>query len=85
MASVNASFAPLADRFLIGPVGRLAQLADFNQNKVTPGLLGFVVFAAIAGACWLLMKSMNKQFKKIDFEETSQAPSQAPSGPDAGS
>ena len=80
MAPVNASFAPLADHFLIGPAGRLVQLADFNQNKVTPGLLGFVVFAGIAGACWLLMKSMSKQFKKIDFEETSQAPSDSDAG-----
>ena len=86
MAPVNASFAPLADTFVTGPAGHLAQLADFkqladfNQNKVTPGLLGFVVFAAIAGACWLLMKSMNKQFKKIDFEETPQAPSDTDAG-----
>jgi hypothetical protein len=65
MAAVNASFAPLA-----GHLGPLAQLADFNQNKVTPGLIGFVVFAAIGGATWLLLKSMNKQFKKIDFEES---------------
>jgi hypothetical protein len=80
MAPVNASFAHLKDTFLIGSADHLTQLADFNQNKVTPGLLGFVVFAAIAGACWLLMKSMNKQFKKIDFEEMPQASSDAADG-----
>ncbi|MBV9023659.1 MAG: hypothetical protein JO362_07660 [Streptomycetaceae bacterium] len=68
---------------MIGHAGHLVPLADFNQNKVTPGLLGFVVFAAIAGACWLLMKSMNKQFKKIDFEETPQAASDAVVAADA--
>ncbi|MCQ4043381.1 hypothetical protein ACFOSC_02160 [Streptantibioticus rubrisoli] len=61
MVLVNASLAPAA--------AHLVQLADFDQNKVTPGLIGFVVFAAIGAAVWLLMKSMNKQFGKIDFEE----------------
>jgi hypothetical protein len=42
---------------------------DLDENKVTPGLLGFVVFAVIATALWLLMKNMGKQMKKIDFEE----------------
>ncbi|MGP4003233.1 hypothetical protein [Streptomyces sp. 8N706] len=42
---------------------------ELDQNKVTPGVLGFIVFALIGGAVWLLMKSMNKQFRKIDFEE----------------
>ncbi|GAA1883888.1 hypothetical protein [Streptantibioticus ferralitis] len=61
MALVNASFTPAA--------AHLVQLADLDQNKVTPGLIGFVVFAAIGAAVWFLMKSMNKQFQKIDFEE----------------
>lgn len=50
---------------------------DLDENKVTPGILGFIVFAVIGGATWMLMKSMNKQFKRIDFEE-------APAGPAAG-
>ncbi len=62
MAVVNASLAPAATH--------LVQLADFDQNKVTPGLIGFVVFAAIGTAVWFLMKSMNRQFQKIDFEES---------------
>ncbi|WP_030800950.1 MULTISPECIES: hypothetical protein [unclassified Streptomyces] len=45
-------------------------LADsFDKDKVTPGVLGFIVFAVIGGAVWLLMKSMNKQMKKVNFEE----------------
>jgi hypothetical protein len=43
---------------------------DLDENKVTPGLLGFVIFACIGFALWWLMKNMAKQFKKIDFEET---------------
>jgi hypothetical protein len=50
------------------PHAGLVQLADLDENKVTPGLLGFVVFALIGGATWFLMKNMNKQLKKIDFE-----------------
>ncbi|MEV4440020.1 hypothetical protein AB0K09_13500 [Streptomyces sp. NPDC049577] len=43
--------------------------ADLDQNKVTPGVLGFIVFALIGGAVWLLMKSMNKHMKRVDFDE----------------
>jgi hypothetical protein len=42
---------------------------ELNQDKVTPGLLGFVIFAAIAVGLWMLMKNMSKQMGKIDFEE----------------
>ncbi|MEU1312120.1 hypothetical protein ABZ419_24930 [Streptomyces cinnamoneus] len=42
---------------------------DLDQNKVTPGVLGFIVFAVIGGAVWLLMKSMNKHMKRVNFEE----------------
>jgi hypothetical protein len=53
---------------------QFASLAkELDQNKVTPGVLGFVVFALTGGALWLLVKSMNKQFKKIDFEEAPSA------------
>lgn len=46
--------------------------ADLDQDKVTPGVLGFIVFAVIGGAVWLLMKSMNKHMKRVDFEEDPQ-------------
>jgi hypothetical protein len=49
--------------------------AELDENKVTPGLLGFVVFAVIALGLWALMKNMGKQMKKIDFEEP---PEEAP-------
>ncbi|MEU5022949.1 hypothetical protein [Streptomyces milbemycinicus] len=51
---------------------------ELDENKVTPGVLGFIVFALIGGAVWLLMKSMNKHMKKVDFEEEPEAGQTAP-------
>nr|WP_153455734.1 hypothetical protein [Streptomyces smaragdinus] len=42
---------------------------ELDEDKVTPGLLGFVVFAVLAIAVWQLLKSMNKHMKRVDFEE----------------
>lgn len=42
---------------------------ELDKNKVTPGVLGFIVFAVIGIAVWMLMKSMNKHMKRVDFEE----------------
>ncbi|MEU6364559.1 hypothetical protein ABZ876_02160 [Streptomyces sp. NPDC046931] len=50
-------------------VTHLVPLAEVDKNKVTPGILGFIVFAAMALAVWGLMKSMNKHMRKVDFEE----------------
>ncbi|MFE9307271.1 hypothetical protein ACIQCF_05845 [Streptomyces sp. NPDC088353] len=47
----------------------LVTLAEFDKNKVTPGVLGFVVFAVMALAVWGLMKSMNRHMGRIDFKE----------------
>ncbi|WP_240649377.1 hypothetical protein [Streptomyces sp. Z26] len=47
---------------------------ELDENKVTPGVLGFIVFAVIGLAVWMLMKSMTKEMKKIDFEETPEEP-----------
>ena len=70
MGDVNASLA------LAHPLVPLAA-TDLNQDKVTPGLLGFVIFAVIALGLWLLMKNMGKQMKKIDFEEQPAADAKA--------
>jgi hypothetical protein len=49
----------------------LAALASSSSNSsssinnVEPGLLGFLVVAALAVALVFLLRSMNKQFKKI--------------------
>ncbi|MER5351079.1 hypothetical protein ABT093_12175 [Kitasatospora sp. NPDC002551] len=50
-----------------------AELA-VDDAKVTPGLLGFLVFAALGVATWFLAKSMNKQFKRVNFAEEPEAP-----------
>jgi hypothetical protein len=36
-----------------------------SLNDVEPGLLGFLVVAALGLALFFLLRSMNKQFKKI--------------------
>lgn len=61
----------------------LVSLAEVNQDKVTPGLLGFVIFAALAFGLWMLMKNMGKQMKKIDFEEQAPPVAPTPSDPEA--
>ncbi|SNX63661.1 hypothetical protein SAMN06272735_5472 [Streptomyces sp. TLI_55] len=43
---------------------------EVDENKVTPGVLGFIVFAVMALAVWGLMKSMSRQLRRVDFEET---------------
>jgi hypothetical protein len=42
---------------------------EVDENKVTPGVLGFIVFAAMALAVWGLMKSMNRHMSKVEFRE----------------
>ncbi|MGW2228960.1 hypothetical protein [Streptomyces formicae] len=50
---------------------QLAPLAkEVDENKVTPGVLGFIVFAVMALAVWGLMKSMNRHMRKVDFKES---------------
>ncbi|WP_073753931.1 hypothetical protein [Streptomyces sp. CB03234] len=53
---------------------------ELDENKVTPGVLGFIVFAVMAAGVWLLMKSMNRHMGKIDFEEAPDAPETAATG-----
>ncbi|NLU72220.1 hypothetical protein HCC61_05895 [Streptomyces sp. HNM0575] len=50
-------------------VQALPMVKDLDENKVTPGVLGFIVFAAMGAVVWMLMKSMNRHMKKVDFEE----------------
>jgi hypothetical protein len=39
------------------------------ESNVNPGLLGFVVVALLGVATWLLIRSMNRQLKKIDLPD----------------
>ncbi|MEU4682326.1 hypothetical protein [Streptomyces xinghaiensis] len=64
------STLPLASAWGNQAMTQLVPLAkELDENKVTPGVLGFIVFALLGGAVWLLMKNMNRQFTKIDFQD----------------
>lgn len=43
----------------------LAASSTSTVNDVEPGLLGFLVVAALGVALYFLLRSMNKQFRKI--------------------
>ena len=51
-----------------GGLGKLDAAAAPASSIVTPGILGFLVFAALAVALVFLLRSMNKQFRKITPE-----------------
>ncbi|MBD0421166.1 hypothetical protein AB0L35_05365 [Streptomyces sp. NPDC052309] len=55
----------------------LVTLAELDEDKVTPGVLGFIVFAVMALAVWGLMKSMNRHMGKVDFTEAPDPESEA--------
>ncbi|WP_405795293.1 hypothetical protein [Streptomyces sp. NBC_01506] len=64
----------MPDMYATQAVTQLVPLAkELDENKVTPGVLGFIVFAVMAGAVWLLMKSMNRHMGKVSFEEAKPA------------
>lgn len=51
-------------------MSHLVTLAAVDKDKVTPGVLGFIVFAVMALAVWALMKSMNRHMNRVDFDES---------------
>lgn len=64
----------MPDMYATQALTHLVPLAEeLDKNKVTPGVLGFIVFAALAVGVWLLMKSMNRHMGKVDFEEAPDA------------
>ena len=44
-------------------------LLAVDESKVTPGLLGFGVVALLGVATYLLIRSMNRQIKRIDLPD----------------
>ena len=40
-----------------------------EDQDVSPGVLGFLVVAALGVATWLLIRSMNRQMRKIDLPD----------------
>jgi len=54
----------------------------YDKDKVNPGLLGFVVVALLGLATWLLIRSMQRHLRKVDFDERADSPVEVE--PDAG-
>lgn len=48
------------------------------DSSVSPGVLGFLVVAALGVATWLLVRSMQRQIRKIDFDEDAERPAADP-------
>jgi hypothetical protein len=48
----------------------------YDKSKVNPGLLGFVVVALLGVATWLLIRSMQRHLRKVDFDEEADRPDQ---------
>ena len=47
----------------------LAGVLAATDQDVSPGVLGFLVVAALGVATWLLIRSMNRQMRKIDLPD----------------
>ncbi|MFJ8462742.1 hypothetical protein [Streptomyces swartbergensis] len=62
---------------------------EVDEDKVTPGVLGFIVFAAMALAVWALMKSMSRHMNRVDFTQApdpeAEQPKPEPADADASS
>lgn len=59
----------------------LVPLADeLDKNKVTPGVLGFIVFALLGVAVWFLLRSMNRHLGQVDFKEKTDRGDGGPGG-----
>ncbi|MEU9627981.1 hypothetical protein ACFZDB_07980 [Streptomyces luteogriseus] len=60
---------------------------EVDEDKVTPGVLGFIVFAAMALAVWALMKSMSRHMNRVDFTQVpdpkAEQPEQTPADAEA--
>ncbi|BCL22664.1 hypothetical protein GCM10017668_45070 [Streptomyces tuirus] len=58
---------------------------EVDEDKVTPGVLGFIVFAAMALAVWALMKSMSRHMNRVDFTQVpdpkAEQPEESPAEP----
>ena len=67
-----------------GETARL--LLAVEDSRVTPGVLGFLVVALLGVATYLLIRSMNRQIRRIDLPEEPAEPARDPDpGPAPGS
>lgn len=64
-------------------IGTTFDAASLDPNKVSPGLLGFIIVVIIGLITWFLARSMAKQLRKLDAshraeEEAAEAAAAAP-------
>ncbi|ACQ79340.1 conserved hypothetical protein [Beutenbergia cavernae DSM 12333] len=55
--------------FDVAPLVALAEEEGPDPNSVSPGVLGFLVFFALAVATILLIRSFNTQMRRVDRNE----------------
>ena len=64
-----------------GVLAAAAAASSPPSDDVTPGVLGFLVVAAIGVALVFLLRSMNKQFRKIAPKDEAAVPEDTGSKP----
>ena len=47
----------------------IAVVFAVDESNVNPGLLGFVVVALLGVATWLLIRSMQRHLRKVNFDD----------------
>lgn len=60
---------PLATASDLHSLVLLAAEEQLDENKVTPGVLGFLVFAVMGLAVWWLMRSMTRRMNAMQDKE----------------
>lgn len=58
----------------LATVHHTTNLLAVESAKVTPGILGFVVFAALGVGTWWILKAMNGSLRRVDFVEEPEEP-----------
>jgi len=62
--------------------GGSAVAAVLDPNKVSPGLLGFIIVVIIGIAVWFLARSMAKQLRKLDVDRIDESEQDGADGAD---
>jgi hypothetical protein len=75
-----AAAAVLTKATALAAHGAVLAKGSVNTNDITPGVLGFLVVAGMAVVLVFLLRSMNRQFRKLPPPEPDQA-DEAKAGP----
>ncbi len=63
--------------------GAVLAKGSVNSNDITPGVLGFLVVVGMGVALVFLLRSMNRQFRKLPPPEPDRAKNRAKDAPNA--